>query len=462
MNRAGPLRDGLLLALLGLALRAAVSIWAAGRFPPSEDGRFYHVLASRLAAGEGYSWVWPDGVITPVAHYPVGYAALLSLPYALAGAAPWLAMALNSLIGGLGVLAAHRIAASRSSRAGALLGAGLVAAHPALVFYTPAVMTEGIAASVLAVCAWLCLKMAGSRHPLRWAVCVGLLFGAFTLMRPQMLLLAPLFAAYGAPSLKSGLLRGALVTTVAVCVVLPWTYRNCRQMDRCAFVSANAGWNLWIGAPPHATGTFLSVAGDTVPEQCRSVFPEVEKDVCFAQAARDNIADAPGAWLRLIPRKLSYTFDYCGAGGWYLNAANPAHFGEGAKLTLGVVETTFHRALLMLALLGFAGAGPRMRLRRVLVAVGAFCLLSPAGWLGYLALGLVAPLCGRQLVASAPAFFAWGAVIGTALTHVVFFGAGRYGLVTFAVLGALSGSLLTAKAVPGDTAPEENSTDALD
>lgn len=464
MKPTAPLRDGVGVALAGFALRAGVSLWAAGRFPPSEDGRFYHVLASRMAAGEGYSWLWPDGVVTPVAHYPVGYAALLAAVYSVFGVAPWLAMAVNSIIGGVGVLAAHRIAARGASRLGALLGAGLVAAHPALVFYTPAVMTEGIAASVLAVIAWSCLRMARARRPLVWALAVGVLFGAFVLMRPQMLLLAPVFAVFGAPSMKAALLRAALVTTMAVACVLPWTYRNCTSMDRCAFVSANGGWNLWIGAPPHATGTFLSVAGDTVPEQCRSVFPEVAKDVCFARAARHNIARAPGAWIRLIPKKLAHTFDYCGAAGWYLHAANPAAFDSSAKLTLGVVETTYQRVLLMLGLLSFAGPGPRRRLRRLLVGAGSLALLTPLGWLGYLTLGIVAPIARRPrpLLSSSPAYFAWAAVAMTALTHAVFFGAGRYGMVTFVVLGALSGSLLTAKAEPGDTASQENSTDALD
>ncbi len=53
MSRAAPLRDGLLVALLGLLARLGAVLWGSGRFPPSEDGRFYHTIAQRIAAGEG-------------------------------------------------------------------------------------------------------------------------------------------------------------------------------------------------------------------------------------------------------------------------------------------------------------------------------------------------------------------------------------------------------------------------
>ena len=70
---------------LALALRLLVALWGAGRFPPADDGSFYHVVATRIAHGDGYTWAWPDGVITYAAHYPVGYPALLGAGYTLMG-----------------------------------------------------------------------------------------------------------------------------------------------------------------------------------------------------------------------------------------------------------------------------------------------------------------------------------------------------------------------------------------
>ena len=61
------------------------SRWAAGAIPPAADGEYYHRLATRIASGQGYTWLWPDGVVTYAAHYPVGYPALHRAAYALFG-----------------------------------------------------------------------------------------------------------------------------------------------------------------------------------------------------------------------------------------------------------------------------------------------------------------------------------------------------------------------------------------
>ena len=132
--------------------RIACLLWAGSRFPPAADGTFYHRIAERIAEGLGSTWLWPDGTVTFAAHYPVGYPALLALVYAAIRPSAVLAGCLNGCLGVVSAVASHRLAARASGRAGAL-GAGLaVALHPGLVFYTPAVMTEGVTAAIL-VCA---------------------------------------------------------------------------------------------------------------------------------------------------------------------------------------------------------------------------------------------------------------------------------------------------------------------
>jgi hypothetical protein len=82
-------RDAALVFGVALAVRLAVVAWAHARFPPAEDGHYYDVLARRLAAGAGYTWLWPDGAVTYAAHYPVGYPGILAAAYAAFGATPW-------------------------------------------------------------------------------------------------------------------------------------------------------------------------------------------------------------------------------------------------------------------------------------------------------------------------------------------------------------------------------------
>jgi hypothetical protein len=213
------------------------------------------------------------------------------------------------------------------------------------------------------------------------------------------------------------------------------------RMDRVVLVSANGGWNLLIGAAPGATGTFVPIAGDTVPAECRNVFGEAAKDACFGRAALARIAGAPLHWVALIPKKLSFTFDYSGAPGWYLHASNSQAFPESAKLALGVIETLWQRVLVAFCLVALWRAeGPRKVGRAVLCGVGAACLFTQAAWISHALLVCAALLLGKRLRAHPPAALAAGAVAMTALTHAVFFGAGRYSLVVFPLLGALAGS----------------------
>ena len=472
-------RDAVAVFAAALAARLGVVAWAAGRFPPTADGEFYHRVATRIAEGLGYTWAWPDGAVTYAAHYPVGYPGAVGAVYALIGPHPVGAMALNAALGALGALAVHRLAARAGSRGIAALAGALVALHPGLVAYTPALMTEGATTSLLACAAWVAAwardRRAASRS-LGPFVTLGAVMGLATLVRPQSLLLAPVFAWIAGLGLEDAYARArasstrprpgsaplrwarraapALVATAAaLAMCAPWTARNCARMGQCALVSVNAGWNLLIGADPAAGGTWAPLQ---VPDACRDVFDEAGKDACFGREARRAIAERPAAWVALAPRKLAATFDYCGAAGWYLHASSPEAFGDREKLALGAVETAYERIVLILCLVwAFRGAGragaasspPRRGLgqralvlaRHALLLVGVLSVLHVHAWVGHLALLGLALLQGRALLRAPVLPLAALAVLAaTALTHAVFFGAGRYAMVTFPLLTGLA------------------------
>ena len=73
---------------LALAARGLVVGWAWGEVPPIADGTYYDILGRRIAEGQGYTWLWPDGAVTYAAHYPVGYPAIVALSYLVFGASP--------------------------------------------------------------------------------------------------------------------------------------------------------------------------------------------------------------------------------------------------------------------------------------------------------------------------------------------------------------------------------------
>jgi hypothetical protein len=431
--------------VVALIARFAVVVWGGGRFPPVADGTYYDALAARLAAGEGYTWAWPDGVVSYAAHYPVGYPALLSVGYVAFGHKLWAAMAVNAVVGAAGVAGAHVLLREAATARGALVGALVLALHPVLVPYTAALMTEGVTASLLLV-ASACVVVAKRSHKrprAAWLVAAGLVMGLCTLVRPQSLALAP---ALGLLSIRASRADGAFrkrvtaavaVVAVAMCVIAPWTVRNCKRMGRCAPVSVNGGWNLLIGAQS-TNGSWAPVR---VPDACKDVWDEAQKDLCFQVAARQEIAADPVGWLRRIPRKVSVTLDYFGGAPWYLHASSPAAFGDKAKLALGVVETVVTRALLVLALYRVgARGGPRPKLVRVLRAIGIVAAFTVHGSIAYVALVLLVAANGVRAAGRDPLLVPFTAtlVAATALTHSLFFGGGRYGIVVVPFVAALA------------------------
>jgi 4-amino-4-deoxy-L-arabinose transferase-like glycosyltransferase len=438
------MRDPTLVALVALAVRLAVVAWAAGAIPPTADGAYYDVVARRIAQGQGYTWLWPDGAVTYAAHYPVGYPALVGLGYALFGARPVVAMILNALVGTAGAVAAHDLLRRATAERVALWGGVAVALHPALVPYTAALMTEGVTASLLVVAAALAARR-------RLASC-ALVLGAATLVRPQSILLAPLFGLLvPSVSARARVLFAAALLGATLLVCAPWTVRNCYRMNRCALVSVNGGWNLAIGTQT-TDGAWREL---DVPDACKTVWEEAAKDDCFGRDAARAIAASPGAWLARVPSKLSATFDYFGAGPWYLHAANAGAFPTTAKLALAGLEVAACRLSLAGALVAVARwRGPRKGTRWVLAAVGLVACVAPPAAVGYLALAVAILALGARALAKAPAILgATAAVIAaTAATHAVFFGAGRYGLVVVPFVTALAFVAFAQRKSDGDAA----------
>ncbi|HSY20855.1 MAG TPA: hypothetical protein VK841_02005 [Polyangiaceae bacterium] len=440
-------RDAWAAFAVALLVRLAVVIWAHARFPAAGDGSYYDVFARRLASGLGYTKLWPDGVVTYVAHYPVGYPALLAAGYAVFGASGAVAMTINALLGAAAAFAMHRLVNTPETDGGGRLcplGAALaVGLHPALVSYTAAVMTEGVTASLLVIAVALAggaREGGGGSWRTRATLAAGAVMGIATLVRPQSLLLAPVFGALAAPRVwramggtararwREAALGAAVVTAVAIACVLPWTARNCVRMHRCALVSVNGGWNLLIGATT-PNGGWQPVS---VPSECATVWDEAAKDVCFRHAALGVIAQSPLEWLARAPSKVAMTLDTLGATPWYLHESNGAAFDEHAQVVLGAVEAIASRLLLLGALVAVArlrGAWPLVR--KVAAVLGAAAALTMHGWLGYVAVALGVLLTGPRAIARAPAIvLATAAVIlATVAVHAVFFGSGRYGLV---------------------------------
>ncbi len=429
-------RDVARTALVALVARLLVALVVWNRFPPADDGVIYDALARRLAHGLGYTWAWPDGAVTAVAHYPVGYPVLLALAYRLLGDHPASALLMQSAIGAVGAVSVHVVAASTSRRAGRWAGLA-VALHPALLAYTPALMTEGVTSALLAVPFALAVVARDSPgRPWTWALLAGLALGGVSLVRPQAVLLLPV-VAWLAVGTRQPRLGPVFVTAGALLSLTPWFVRNERVFGRPVLVSANGGWNLLIGTDGAAHGGWRAL---DVPAECRQVWGEVEKDACFGQVARDRIVGAPGRWLRLVPEKLATTFDVGGSGLSYLSRARPDRVSRGMVVAAGAVETLIERVMVLVCvvLLGFE-PGPRSHARRALAVLSGMWLLTWHAWPAYAGLAALLCLGGPRRLAERPLEVVTCAVlVATIVTHAVFFGAGRYALIVQPWVAALA------------------------
>lgn len=450
-RRAADVAYSCALGLVALLPRLFVAIaWAR---EPVWDGHYYHLGASRIAAGLGYSedvLIRGVSVWKPWTHYPVGYSAILGFFYKIFGDHLLVAPLLSAALGALSAVLAHRIALPYLGATRARIAGGLVALHPGLIAYSALVMTEIPSAFLLLLLMWILLRFRG-----QWRAVVfgGLVLGLLTLTRPASLLLFPLIALSEPRPLLHAVTRSAALLAVTLAVVLPWTARNCARMDGCALVSTNGGWNLAIGAITE-TGRFQTLRGK---DGCPNVTGQVQQDDCWGKVGWKKIQESPGRWLSVAPKKLAQTFDHESFAVEYVHEADPEAWPESRRAAARGLLTAAHLALLVVAAMAIV-ARPLRRLRErerywqaallVLLCGLAFYGLAdeqhPLHWL-VVAAPLVAflPLPGRPYLGSVGRM-AMATVLATAATHVVFFGEDRYHLFLSPIFCILAAAALRA------------------
>jgi len=461
MNERARLESTADVAALALVARIAVAIHAHAE--PVWDGFYYDLGARRIAAGLGYS---EDLIIAAGngtervfwhawAHYPVGYSGFLALFYKLLGEGTMVAAMANALTGAALAAIVHQLAfrAFHSHRR-ALFAGVLVALHPGLVLYSGALMTEPLAATLMLLSVLLALE----DRALAW-IGAGVSLGLATLVRPNAILMAPFLGlvavrkrAFGA--VMRGVGRAAVIGVFALATVAPWTWRNCRVMDACAFVSTNAGWNLVIGSAPGATGKFEYLVGNT-PKGGPTCDEggQVAQDRCWSRYGVSIIKRDFGRWLSLVPAKLHYTLD----AEWfpinYLREARPDLVSARAHIVIGKALTAMLYLLVVAAALGAIAWSRPTRTKRSTYALQMTLLLlvlglatrcldprAPSVWpLAVFACVVpFLPLPGSPRRTGAELGVA-ALILTTLVTHAIFFGEDRYHLVAtpaFAILAA--------------------------
>ena len=430
------------IAIIALLPRLYVALVLAKE--PVWDGHYYHFGATRIAEGLGYSEdVIRNGIKVwkPWTHYPVGYSAFLAIFYKLLGAHNWVAPLVNALAGTGLVIVMHRLARLALGTWRARTAAVLTAIHPGLIAYSAVVMTEPFAGFLVVLAAYIVVR--APERKLTLLLC-GTILAAAVLVRPSTLLAVPLLIALFPFSFWNAVTRTAIVGSLCLLLVLPWTLRNCYRMDGCAFVSTNAGWNLAIGALTD-TGRFRTLRA---ADGCPVVTGQVQQDRCWSQVGLQIIKNNPRHFLAMAPKKLAQTFDHESFVIEYLHEADPTAWPEALRQKGRDWLSASHRALIVLALFCVAAGVSWRRYKSLAFAVQAILIAAlvtisklvidndehPYFWL-IVALCSVfwLPLPGRPKH-SGTLVFAVGFVALTALTHVVFFGDDRNHMVVTPLL----------------------------
>ena len=355
-----------LAAILGTAfLVRVVYVVFQPRFDPTFarpilDGAHYVALARALTAD--------------VYYMPPLYPWLLSLFLRVFGDA-WTLLFLAQHLAvvaaaGLLALSARRVAGDLAG----LAAAGLALLyHPAL-FFASRPLGESLALLLLAAGVFF-----GSQDDERSGAVAGLAAGVASLARPNVLPLAPMWAAgdlvHGRARRAGLLLAGALVA------ILPAAWHNYAASGRLVPVSTNGGVVFWLGNAPGAVGVYTPVTGFT-----GSLQTQQEEAIAEASARTGRVQDAvssDGFWWReglraratdpigtivLVARRVMLTLDDAEHGLDYAPAldANPLRFA--APLPFAAL---LGLAVFGVAALGFSRTGGFVLWSAVLLAAAA-------------------------------------------------------------------------------------------
>ena len=370
-----------LIFLLALVLRVAFVLAVEPVPPPDSDPDWYDTVARNLASGRGF--VLDSGEET--AFWPPGYALALSSVYVLFGSGLTIAKLFNALLGALTVLPTYGIGSRVFGRRTGLIGALLLALYPGHIFWTPILFSEIMFTLLFSSSVWLLLVVSpGSswRRPLP-LLGLGLAIGAATLVRAQasvLLLVALAYWLLAAGDWRGQLPKFGVAFLAAAAVVLPWTVRNVVTLQSPVVLSANVGYNLYIGHSEPAQGRFR------FPEELWAEFGEPgvltkEKELALNSTgfrrALEFVADHPEQELSLTARKVYWLFHSDSDSLLWIESFGRTLIEPQTRERMVTLVDAYYYGMLALALVGvplWASWRDRRRLLLLLVLVPWFAV----------------------------------------------------------------------------------------
>jgi 4-amino-4-deoxy-L-arabinose transferase-like glycosyltransferase len=239
------------ITAVGLALRLIVGFALQASFSPvtvpaeSTDMATYQSYAKQILSGD---YDFSEGFY----YQPFYYTILLPAAYLVSGGKAWSLIILQALLGAACIwLVGITFGRLFGKRAG-LIGAGLVAMHRGLIFYTPFALIATVQSLWMTLLAYLGLRAAQDKHWKWWAL-LGITNGFAIITRGNAVLFIPLLVALALYShwrqWRFAGIAVALVVALSYLPGLPYSIVNYRAHGK------------WVG--PSSAGAAVLALGNT-------------------------------------------------------------------------------------------------------------------------------------------------------------------------------------------------------
>ncbi len=266
---------------------------------PSSDSFFYYLGAKSIAAGDGYQILHH-----PTAFFPVGWPAFLGGIFVLTGPSFAVVKAVNLVLWALTTGLVYALGRRLGGRSVGLVAGALIAVAPTVTVFAMRGSSEALFIPLLLGACLLVETDEGGLPSLGRAALAGALLGLAILVRSTAILVPFLIALWllrRRPARESWR-PAAAAAAVAVLVLVPWMVRNAVVMHAFA-LSTNGGYTIWIGANPHANGSF---AAGNKHWEIHSVATETHQNSSLLAESVSYVVHNPLDWIELIPPKFHH------------------------------------------------------------------------------------------------------------------------------------------------------------